>query len=90
MFIRIANGSAAVEFTRAYAAAARNELLECDDNLSFFVDGKPATRLECIAACEEVMQAAFDKKSQTHKRVRISQGATACSNTYREVWVKRK
>jgi hypothetical protein len=29
------------------------------------------------------------KKELTHKRVRISVGATCLPNTYREVWVKK-
>jgi hypothetical protein len=41
------------------------------------------------AAVDQAFADAKTKKELTHKRVRISVGATCLPNTYREVWVKK-
>jgi hypothetical protein len=60
-----------------------------DDGYQYFVDGVEVSRANALAACEVAINAKWDKKSETHKRVRVSVGASTASNTYREVWIKR-
>lgn len=80
---------------RDYRATAyaefRNDVLFSSDaeGYRYFVDGKQVTRAEAIVAANSAADAAWAKKEQTHKRVRVSVGASTCDNTYREVWVRK-
>jgi hypothetical protein len=60
-----------------------------DEGYRYFIDGKQVTNSEARAACESAFEAAWNKKAETHKRVRVSTGVTRCDNTFREVWVKK-
>lgn len=55
----------------------------------YFVDGHQVSRADALAACKAAIDAEWEKKLTTHKRVRVSVGASNCDNTYREVWVRR-
>mgnify|MGYP000909706741 FL=1 len=74
----------------AYAEFRNDELMAPEaDGYRYFVDGKPVTRREALDAANAAADAAWAKKEQTHKRVRVSVGASTCDNTYREVWVRK-
>lgn len=58
-----------------------------DDQQTFALAGKPVTSNEFFAAARAAVQEAWDKKSKTHKRVRVLHGSSvAC---YVEVWARR-
>jgi hypothetical protein len=83
------------EISKDYRATSveefRNDVILAPeaDGYRYFVDGKQVSRDAALAATSAARQARWDKKCQTHKRVRISVGCTTLSNTYRETWVRR-
>jgi len=56
---------------------------------NYYVENIMVSYDEARAAVNQAFTDAKTKKELTHKRVRISQGATCLPNTYREVWVKK-
>ena len=58
-----------------------------DDAQTFFLSGKQVDAVEFFAAVCEAVQAAWDKKAETHKRVRVLHGSSAAC--YVEKWVRR-
>lgn len=58
-----------------------------DDQQTFALAGKPVTSEEFFAAVRAAVQQAWDKKSETHKRVRVLHGSSVAS--YVEVWTRR-
>ena len=83
------------DFSRDYRATSSEEFRTDviyapeSDGYRYFVDGKQVSRSDALAACDEAAAARWIKKLETHKRVRVSVGATTLPNTYREVWVRR-
>ena len=81
--------------SRDYHATAVHEFRDAviyapeTDGYRYFVDGVSVSRSEALAACDAAIAAKWDKKAETHKRVRVSVGATTCANTYRKVWVRK-
>lgn len=64
-----------------------NNWVNYDDAQKFFLSGKPASVEEFFAAARESIQAKWDKKLETHKRVRVLYGSSvAC---YVEKWVQK-
>jgi hypothetical protein len=58
-----------------------------DDAQTFALAGKPVSAAEFYAAARAGVQAAWDKKLETHKRVQVLHGnSVAC---YVEKWVRR-
>ena len=60
------------------------------DGYRYFIDGRQVSRSDALAECRVAIDAAWDKKLATHKRVLVSVGASTCDNTYREVWIRRQ
>ena len=56
---------------------------------TFLLNKKPVSFDEMREACKDARIASKAKKELTHKRVRISVGATCLPNTYRSIWVKK-
>jgi hypothetical protein len=56
---------------------------------AFLLHGKEVSFDEIRAEISNDQKAWKAKKELTHKRVRVSVGATALPNTYRSVWVKK-
>lgn len=54
---------------------------------AFFLSGDPVSPVKFFSEVECAVGAAWDKKSTTHKRVRMLHGSSAAS--YVEKWVKR-
>lgn len=64
-----------------------NNWVNYDDAQKFFLSGKPVSVEEFFAAALESIQAKWDKKLETHKRVRVLHGSSvAC---YVEKWVQK-
>ncbi len=58
-----------------------------DDQQTFALAGKPVSAAEFFAAARAGVQSAWDKKAETHKRVRVLHGSSvAC---YVEKWVRQ-
>lgn len=83
------------EFSRDYRASSseefRTDVIYAPeaDGYRYFVDGKQVSREAALAACDAAADARWNKKLETHKRVRVSVGVTTLPNTYREVWVRK-
>ena len=73
-----------VESSKAHEAA---NWINHDDAQTFTLSGKPVSAIEFYAAARGAMQAAWNKKSETHKRVRVLHGSSAAC--YVEKWVRR-
>jgi ribose 5-phosphate isomerase RpiB len=58
-----------------------------DDQQTFALSGKPVSAEEFFAAARAAVQEAWDKKAQTHKRVRVLHGSSVAS--YVEKWVRK-
>jgi hypothetical protein len=56
---------------------------------NYYVENVMVSYEQARAAVDQAFADAKAKKELTHKRVRISVGATCLSNTYRSVWVKK-
>ena len=56
---------------------------------TYYVENVMVSYEQARAAVDQAYADAKVKKELTHKRVRISVGATCLPNTYREVWVKK-
>jgi tetrahydrodipicolinate N-succinyltransferase len=56
---------------------------------NYYVENVMVSYDQARAAVDQAFADAKTKKELTHKRVRISQGATCLPNTYREIWVKK-
>lgn len=60
-----------------------------DAGYKYFVDGLMVTRLKALESAQLQMEADYNKKLKTHKRVTVYQGATTLSSAKKEIWVKR-
>lgn len=58
-----------------------------DDAQTFALSGKAVPAVEFYAAAHAAVQQAWDKKSETHKRVRVLHGSSVAS--YVEKWVRK-
>ena len=58
-----------------------------DDAQTFRLSGVPVSAAEFFAATAAAMQAAWDKKAETHRRVRVLHGSSAAC--YVEQWVRK-
>lgn len=58
-----------------------------DEDQIFFLAGKKVSPVEFYAAVEVDVQAAWDKKLETHKRVKVLHGSS--SLCYVTKWVRR-
>jgi hypothetical protein len=56
---------------------------------NYYVENVMVSYEQARAAVDQAFADAKAKKKLTHKRVRISVGATCLPNTYRTVWVKK-
>ena len=56
---------------------------------NYYVENVMVSYEQARAAVDQAFADAKAKKELTHKRVRISVGATCLPNTYRSVWVKK-
>jgi ribose 5-phosphate isomerase RpiB len=74
----------AIESSSAHEA--RN-FVNHDDAQKFFLSGKQVGAAEFFAAVDTAVQAAWDKKSETHKRVSVQHGATQFGRVTK--WVRR-
>jgi len=55
----------------------------------FFVNDKEVPFEAAREAGHAILDAKLEKKLKTHKLVRVSVGATALPNTYRDVWIRK-
>lgn len=83
------NGSV-MNYRATSAAEFLNDCCYATDDYLFYVDDVLVARNAAMAAAREVLDAKWGKKSETHKRVRVSVGASRADSTYREVWVKKE
>ena len=60
-----------------------------ESSWTYYVENVMVSYEQARAAVEQDFADSKAKKELTHKRVRISVGATCLPNTYREVWVKK-
>ena len=56
---------------------------------NYYVENVMVSYEQARAAVNQAFADAKAKKELTHRRVRISVGATCLPNTYREVWIKK-
>jgi hypothetical protein len=68
-----------------YEVAQHNE----ENIWNYYVENVMVSFEQARAVVDQAFVDAKTKKELTHKRVRISQGATCLPNTYRKVWVKK-
>jgi hypothetical protein len=73
-----------VETTSAHEAMSFQNY---DDAQTWRVAGKQVTAVEFFSAVRSAVDAAWDKKNQTHKRVRVLHGNSVAS--YVNKWVPR-
>ena len=73
-----------VESSSAHEA---NNFGNYDDAQTFRLAGVPVTAAAFFAATAAAMQAAWDKKAETHRRVSVQHGATHLSRV--EKWVRK-
>lgn len=64
-----------------------NNFGNCGAGQQFFLSGKSVTAQVFFAAVATAVQAAWDKKAETHKRVRVLHGSSVAS--YVEKWVRK-
>lgn len=72
------------------ATAAQSFLNDCfyaTDGYKFFVGGNEATRSEAMIAAEEYVADKFNKKLETHKRIRVGDGVTHLQS--KVIWVRK-
>lgn len=55
----------------------------------YFIDGKQVSAEDALNAVDNEKKAWFDKKSETHKQITVSKGATTLGNTYHRIWVRK-
>jgi hypothetical protein len=71
----------------SHAYEANNFRFYGDESQKFFISGKEVTSGDFFEIVKSNLVSAFDKKNQTHKRVKVLHGSSgAC---YVEKWVKR-
>ena len=58
-----------------------------DDAQTFFLAGKPVAAAKFFAEVQSAVQVAWDKKNETHKRMRVLHGSSV--GCYVEKWVRR-
>ena len=73
-----------VETSRAHEA---NCWINYDDQQTFSLSGKQVAAEEFYAAVRAAVEAAFDKKNETHKQISVLHGSSAAS--YVTKWVRR-
>ena len=73
-----------VETSSAHEA---NCWINYDDQQTFRLSGKQVTAQEFYTAVRNAVDAAWEKKNETHKRVRVLHGSSAAS--YVEKWIPR-
>ena len=64
-----------------------NNWVNYDDAQIFALSGVPVPAVEFYAAARAAIAAAWDKKNETHKRVRVRHGSSAAC--YVEKWISR-
>lgn len=90
MKYRIELGDAALNFRASAVHDFHREVFFAESaDFRFFVDGKQVTKEQALEACQAAFDAAFEKKSQTHKRVRVCKGVTTLPSNYRNIWVRK-
>lgn len=99
--LAIDNATGADDMTKRYATTYSNGYTEQsssaheavnwqnydDDAQTFALSGKPVSAAEFYAAARAGVQAAWSKKNETHKRVRVLHGSSVAG--YVEKWVRR-
>ena len=73
-----------VESSRAHEAINWQNY---DDQQTFALSGQPVTAEEFYAAARAAVEAAWDKKNETHRRVTVLHGASAAN--YVTKWIPR-
>lgn len=73
-----------VETSSAHEAAS---WICYDDEQIFALSGKPVSAAEFYAVVDAAIAAAWSKKNETHKRVRVLHGSSVAN--YVEKWVRR-
>jgi hypothetical protein len=64
-----------------------NNIVCYDDQQKFALSGVPVSAEDFYAAANQAVNEAWEKKSKTHKRVRVLYGSSAAS--YVTKWVRR-
>lgn len=91
MKIKIQAPTASKEYGIRDILAFTQDAIHCheDEGCVFFLDGKQVSKADVYAAIRIYDDKKLAKKQITHKRIRVSTGATTCGNTYNSIWVKR-
>ena len=91
MKYRIELGDAFRDYRATSVHEFRNDVIYApeEDGYSYFVDGKSVSRNDALDAADKAIQAKLDKKSETHKRIRVSIGASNLPNTYVSKWIRK-
>lgn len=58
------------------------------EDCTYYLSGKQVSILEFFTEAQRLMQVALEKKMETHKKIRVPDGATGLQ--YRTIWVRRK
>ena len=69
------------------SAHEAHNFVNYDDAQTFRLSGLPVSAEEFFAATAAAMQTAWDKKTQTHRRVSVQHGATHLSRVKK--WVRK-
>lgn len=69
------------------SASEAHNFSNYDDAQTLRITGEPVSAAEFFSATAEAMQAAWDKKAETHKRVRVLHGSSV--GCYVEKWVRK-
>jgi hypothetical protein len=80
---KLSNGHV-IETSLAHEASS---IQNFDDAQVFLLSGKPVSAQEFYVAVREANDAAFEKKNQTHKRVRVLHGSSVAN--YVTKWIAR-
>jgi hypothetical protein len=69
------------------SAVDANHFQNYDEAQTFRLSGKDVSAAEFFFSTRTAMQAAWDKKAETHKRVRVLYGSSAAC--YVEKWIRK-
>ncbi len=91
-YFRIELGSNFLEYKKTSTGAAQfhdEVCLSNTDEFKFFVQGVQVSREEAFEASNAILEAAWNKKNITHKRVDVCIGASNLPSNYHGVLVRR-
>lgn len=82
-------GDDKLTYTAKQAQRFLNDCCDATDEYIYLVDGANVTREDAVSKAQSVIDSAYVRKLETHKRVRVCVGASKADSNFREVWVRR-